>query len=112
MWMQGDLHGSADAVPGDLVSRLVHRGHDRIRWLSSADQKPQPSLIGERDTGASPPVEVNPGDVKDGRSGLIDKRAQVGALDPLRRFGGEVPGAVPPAAGGDLGNGREPCSAG
>src|SRR5215470_3298132 len=110
--MQGDVHGAVDPVPGDLVSGVIDGGHDRVRWLGSADQEPEPALIGEGDTSACPVVEVTSGEVQDGGSRLVGELADVAGFDPPRRvllrFRGEVPGVVLAAAGDGLCEGRGP----
>src|SRR5215470_8986181 len=99
-------------VPGNLVPRLIHRGHDRIRLVSSPDEEPEPSLMGEGDTSTSPVVEIVSTEVQDGRSRLIDEFAYPGGSHQRHRVDhrsrGVVPVSVLPAAGGDLGDARRP----
>src|SRR5215510_647645 len=78
--MDSDLCGPPESalaadepVPGDLVSRLIERGHDGVCPPGAADREPQPPLTGELDVAASRAADMPSGRVQDGCSRLIEE---------------------------------------
>src|SRR5579859_1991728 len=109
----GSLTGCprSNPVPGNLVARLIYCGHNGVRSAGPPDHEPEPPLIGEGDSSARRVVKIHSGEVHDRRSRLVDDLAYAAGFVPrwpALRFGGVVPGAVPPVAVGKLGDARRP----
>jgi hypothetical protein len=96
-----DSRPSGDSpVPGNLVPCLIYCGHDCVCPTSSPDQKPEPSLVREADTGASPTADSSSYAVQDGHSCLVDVLGIHGRIHFGLRFSpGEVPNKILPAEG-------------